>query len=121
MGKQDQTGKHILGGYLSRTKGNAQRSDLFGAALLALAPVGSTESPVRRGAYLVNVVGACGRCHSPRDAEGKPVKGQELSGGFEFDDGLIGHVVGGPNITPHPCGKRWKTSPNGKTRRFTTF
>jgi mono/diheme cytochrome c family protein len=24
----------------------------------------------------------------------------ELSGGFDFDDGLIGHVVG-PNITPH--------------------
>jgi mono/diheme cytochrome c family protein len=42
---------------------------------------------------------ACGRCHTPRDAHGNPIAAMELAGGFEFVDGVIGHVVG-PNITP---------------------
>jgi mono/diheme cytochrome c family protein len=70
-----------------------------GAALLMFARPGSTETLVQRGAYLVNTIAACGRCHTPRDAKGNPIAAMELAGGFEFDDGVIGHVVG-PNITP---------------------
>jgi mono/diheme cytochrome c family protein len=70
-----------------------------GAALLMFDRTGSTETLVQRGAYLVNTIAACGRCHTPRDAQGNPIAAMELAGGFEFDDGVIGHVVG-PNITP---------------------
>jgi len=56
------------------------------------------ETAVERGAYLVTTIGACGNCHSPRDATGRILPGTELSGGFSFDD-AVGRVVG-PNITP---------------------
>lgn len=56
------------------------------------------ETAVERGAYLVTTIGACGNCHSLRDATGRIAPGTELSGGFSFDDD-VGHVVG-PNITP---------------------
>jgi mono/diheme cytochrome c family protein len=69
------------------------------ATLLVFDRIGSTETLVQRGAYLVNTIAACGRCHTPRDAQGNPIAAMELAGGFEFDDGVIGHVVG-PNITP---------------------
>src|SRR3977135_2894193 len=70
-----------------------------GAPLSALAPTFASSTLVQRGAYLVNPFAACGRCHTPRDAQGNPIAAMELAGGFEFDDGVIGHVVG-PNITP---------------------
>jgi mono/diheme cytochrome c family protein len=70
-----------------------------GAALVTLGRTGSTETVFQRGSYLVNAIGACGRCHTPRDAQGRPIGAMELAGGFAFDDGVIGHVVG-PNITP---------------------
>ena len=59
------------------------------------------ETLLERGKYLVTTVGACGNCHTPRDKAGHATSGLALSGGFEFDDGPIGHVVG-PNITPDP-------------------
>ena len=62
---------------------------------------GSAETLVERGAYLVTTVAACGNCHTPRDASGKPMAKMTLAGGFEFDDSPIGHVVV-PNITPDP-------------------
>jgi mono/diheme cytochrome c family protein len=62
---------------------------------------GSSETLVERGAYLVTTVAACGNCHTPRDASGKPMVNMTLAGGFEFDDGPIGHVVVS-NITPDP-------------------
>ena len=65
-----------------------------GAMLLVFDRTGSTETLVQRGAYLVNTVAACGRCHTPRDAQGNPIAAMELAGGFAFDDGVIGHVVG---------------------------
>jgi mono/diheme cytochrome c family protein len=57
------------------------------------------ETPVERGAYLVTSIGACGNCHTPREAVLKPIAGKALAGGFEFDDPGIGHVII-PNITP---------------------
>jgi mono/diheme cytochrome c family protein len=62
---------------------------------------GSAETLVERGAYLVTTVAACGNCHTPRDAAGKPIAKMALAGGFEFDDGPIAHVVV-RNITPDP-------------------
>jgi mono/diheme cytochrome c family protein len=70
-----------------------------GAALLVLARAGAPETLLERGAYLVNTVVGCDRCHTPRDSAHKPIADMELAGGFEFNDGVIGHIVG-PNITP---------------------
>ncbi len=69
------------------------------AVLFAAGSARAAETPLERGSYLVNAIGACGRCHTPRDAQGKPIGAMALAGGFAFDDGGIGHVVG-PNITP---------------------
>jgi mono/diheme cytochrome c family protein len=69
---------------------------VFAAGIAALA---SAETLHDRGAYLVDTIAACGNCHTPRDARGRAIVGEALSGGFEFDDPGIGHVVG-PNITP---------------------
>ena len=69
------------------------------AMLLATAWARAAETLFERGSYLVNKIGACGRCHTPRDVQGKPIAAMALAGGFAFDDGGIGHVVG-PNITP---------------------
>jgi len=56
------------------------------AALLLLAASAGAraESPAGRGAYLVNTIMACGNCHSPRDADGKPVPEKAFSGGLTF-------------------------------------
>jgi mono/diheme cytochrome c family protein len=69
------------------------------AVAVAFAGGASGETLRERGAYLVTTVGSCGNCHSPRDAAGRVIAGKELSGGVEFDDPPIGHVIS-PNITP---------------------
>jgi len=66
--------------------------------IAATSSAASGETLAERGGYLVTTVGACGNCHTPRDKSGHPIQGMALAGGFEFDDGPIGHVVG-PNIT----------------------
>lgn len=70
-----------------------------GAALLTMGRAGLAETLFERGSYLVNTIAACGRCHTPRDAQGQPNGAMALAGGFAFDDGAIGHVIGA-NITP---------------------
>lgn len=56
------------------------------------------QDPVRlRGAYLVNVLGHCGECHTPRDRLGGPNTDYRLAGTAV---GPEGGVV--PNITPDP-------------------
>jgi cytochrome c553 len=66
--------------------------------------VASAETPVDRGSYLVNSIGACGNCHA-RDAQGSNFHpAMALAGGFIFDvidSDLPGHVIA-PNITPDP-------------------
>ena len=56
------------------------------------------ESPSQRGAYLVNTIMACGNCHTPRDADGKPVAERALSGGLAFNTPAF--VATASNITP---------------------
>jgi len=56
------------------------------------------ESPVERGGYLVNTIMACGNCHTPRDAGGKPVAERAFSGGLTFTTPAF--TATAPNITP---------------------
>ena len=70
-------------------------------ALLAgcAAPASVPESKVERGRYLVTTVMACGNCHTPKDAEGRPIAGKELSGGgVGFD--IPPYAGRAANITP---------------------
>ena len=53
---------------------------LLFAARAAVEPA-LAQSPVERGGYLVNSIMACGNCHTPRDADGKPIADRALSGG----------------------------------------
>ena len=62
------------------------------------APAGA-QSPLDRGRYLVEVLGACGNCHTPKGPEGD-VPGKHLAGGFELDDAFGTWTT--PNITPDP-------------------
>lgn len=57
------------------------------------------RASVSRGAYLVEALGHCAECHSPRDALGGVREDYRFAGG----DALTGES-GAPNITPHPDG-----------------
>ena len=48
------------------------------------------ETPVERGSYLVNSIGACGNCHG-RDAAFN--RTPDLAGGVAEDREGVGHVV----------------------------
>ena len=65
-----------------------------GAALPAAA-----QSPLERGRYLVEVLGACGNCHTPKGPQGD-LPGKHLAGGFQMNDELGLWIT--PNITPDP-------------------
>ncbi len=56
------------------------------------------ETPLERGAYLVNGVAACGNCHTMQTPEG-PVPGMELAGGLELPEPGV-FVARASNITP---------------------
>jgi mono/diheme cytochrome c family protein len=74
------------------------------AALVAVVVAGAAsavaQTPAQeRGRYLVTTVMACGNCHTPKDADGRPVAGKELSGGgVSFDIPPFAGTA--PNITP---------------------
>jgi mono/diheme cytochrome c family protein len=74
---------------------------LLVAAMLAgcAAPASVPASKVERGRYLVTTVMACGNCHTPKDADGRPIPGRELSGGgVGFD--IPPYAGSTANITP---------------------
>jgi mono/diheme cytochrome c family protein len=57
------------------------------------------QTPVERGRYLVTTILACGNCHTPKDAEGRPLEGRELAGGgLSFDLPFFAGTAS--NITP---------------------
>ncbi len=56
------------------------------------------ETPLARGKYLMRSIVACGNCHTPKDADGKPIADRELAGGVAFNTPIY-HAVA-PNITP---------------------
>jgi mono/diheme cytochrome c family protein len=65
---------------------------LYGSIALA-------QSPVERGAYLVNTVMTCQNCHTPIGPNG-PMFDKALSGGLTFDEPPF--KVTASNITPDP-------------------
>jgi mono/diheme cytochrome c family protein len=68
------------------------------AAIVVAAGSTAAQSPLERGGYLVNSIGACGNCHTPRQ-QGVPDLSKRLSGGFQtFDEPWF--TVKGANITP---------------------
>ena len=75
------------------------RIGVAACALLLTIPTGAlAQSPVERGGYLVNSIMACGNCHTPRDADGKPIAEKAFSGGLTFTTPAF--VATAPNITP---------------------
>jgi hypothetical protein len=70
-------------------------------ALITLSSSASSQTLVERGSHLVNTIGACSNCHTPRLAP--PGIGPNLqlrfSGGFQtFNEPFF--TVKGPNLTP---------------------
>src|SRR3979490_2354768 len=75
------------------------RTGIAAAALLLAATHGAfAETPIERGAYLVNTIMACGNCHTPRDVDGRPAPQRALSGGPAFTTPAF--IDTAPNITP---------------------
>jgi mono/diheme cytochrome c family protein len=71
---------------------------ITGTLLLAALGGARAETATERGFYLVNTIMACGNCHTPRDAEGRTITDQALSGGLKFTTPVF--VATAPNITP---------------------
>ena len=69
-----------------------------------------TDTPVTRGAYLVNALSHCGECHTPRNILGGPKRDRFLAGG-KGPDGK-----GVPNLTPTRL-KKWG---DGELKDFLT-
>jgi len=70
------------------------------------APEASTSAQLNRGAYLVQALGHCGECHTPRNFLGGPKKSQYLGGGKDI----------APNLTP----TRLKGTSDAELRSFLT-
>lgn len=64
-------------------------------------PEPDLSTPVKRGAYLVTL-GNCTSCHTPSDANGRPLAGLDFAGG-EILEGPWGRVASA-NLTPDPSG-----------------
>ena len=50
-------------------------------------------SVVRRGSYLVQALGHCGECHTPRNFLGGPIKGRFLAGGRGSDGKRVANLT----------------------------
>ena len=69
--------------------------------LLAAGPAGTAvaQTPVERGAYLVNTIMTCNNCHTPMGPNG-PQFDKALSGGLRFNEPPFD--VTASNLTPDP-------------------
>jgi mono/diheme cytochrome c family protein len=74
----------------------------------AFVPDPKASPPVNRGAYLVQALGHCGECHTPRNFLGGPKRDRFLAGG----KGPEGKSV--PNLTPTRL-KKWS---DGELKEF---
>ena len=72
---------------------------VLGALLIALAVVdhAHAQSAVEHGRYLVEVVGACSNCHSPKGPAGE-LPDKHMVGGFQITEDFGVAIT--PNITP---------------------
>jgi mono/diheme cytochrome c family protein len=59
----------------------------------------TAQDQVERGRYLVEVLGSCGNCHTPKGPQGD-VPGKHLAKGFQLDKDLGTWIT--PNITSDP-------------------
>jgi mono/diheme cytochrome c family protein len=66
--------------------------------LLGCSGSAPAASPAERGAYLVSTIMACGNCHTPRDADGKPIAEKAFSGGLTITSPAF--TATAANITP---------------------
>ncbi len=64
-------------------------------------PSPDVSDPVKRGKFLVNVIG-CADCHTPVDNHHAPIPGMEFSGGQVFQ--APWGTVASANLTPDPSG-----------------
>lgn len=76
----------------------ALRQLIFATGIAAGAGAALAETPVERGAYLVQGPAACGNCHSPLDATGMPLADMDLSGRLVVEVPEFTAIA--PNITP---------------------
>ena len=84
--------------FATRASRNSARGSILAAlAVLALTAAARAETPVERGAYLVNTVMACGNCHTPRDANGALMSDKAFSGGLTITTPAFNATA--PNIT----------------------
>jgi mono/diheme cytochrome c family protein len=84
---------------MNRCSGPATLAVILLAVTLPAWP-GRAETPLERGAYLMNGIAACGNCHTQQGPDG-PVPGMELAGGLLIEEpGAF--TVHTPNITPDP-------------------
>jgi mono/diheme cytochrome c family protein len=67
-------------------------------AFLTSSAAWGAETPEQRGAYLVNGVGACGNCHSPKGADGLPTE-PALTGAEMREAAFVAYP---PNLTSAP-------------------
>lgn len=71
----------------------------LGLAVLASAvSFAAAQTPVERGKYLVDVLAACGNCHTPKGPTGSEVPGQQFAGGFRIQEAF--GIAVASNITP---------------------
>jgi len=68
----------------------------------------SKSAVLNRGAYLVNALGHCGECHTPRGMLGGPKKDRLLAGAAKGPEGK-----GVPNLTPAKL-KKWNDKDLGE-------
>ena len=65
-------------------------------AILVIVCQGQATTMVERGQYLVEVLAACGNCHTPRESPAEQ-RTLHLGGGFRIEEGFGIAIV--PNIT----------------------
>jgi mono/diheme cytochrome c family protein len=70
---------------------------LVAVALTFVVGQAEAQTSVERGKYLVEVIGACGNCHTPKGPAGE-LPGRHMAGGFRIEEGFGVAIT--PNITP---------------------
>jgi mono/diheme cytochrome c family protein len=92
----------------ANTGGLLFRLKLVGAGCLVVLSGGCGQAPpqtdgssplIARGSYIVNSVGACGNCHTPKDSSGRPDMARQFAGGGIWVT-IPAFDVYAPNITP---------------------
>ena len=75
------------------------RITFLAMAAFAWATCAQAETPLERGRYLVEGPAACGNCHTPKGADGRPIPGKNLAGNQVVADEPAFKAIGA-NLTP---------------------